>query len=171
MTHSKFYNIHFPFYGLVKKPSEIKFDGDRILIRKTPKGAALVLDDRSFLTPDYLTRVFKIENKYEDNRCVFDYTCRKLEELLRSNVKWGIDNKAQLHDLSNKEIFKYKVTKVERSKDTLFWVKGISYPFNIPEHLLGIDIGSMSVGLVYIDNVWYLHRFDTLVSYANEIKI
>lgn len=168
---SKFYGIQFPFYGLLKKPSEIKFDGDRILVRKTPKGAALVLDDRSFIDSDYLTRVFKIEDKYEDKRCVFDYTCRKMEELIRSEVKWGIDNQAGLYDLSKKETFKYKVTKVERSKDNLFWVKGVSYPFTIPEHLLGVDMGSISVGLVFIDYVWYLYKFDTLVKYANEIKL
>jgi len=168
---SKFKGITFPFFGLLKKPITLSYDSNRITIKKITNGANFILDDRSISGSSYLDRIYKLEDKYDKQRVIFDITARKMEELINSGCVWGIDNQAKVFDLSKKEKFKYKVTDISRIKDNLFWVNGISYPFQLPDHLVGVNLKDLKAKLVYIDGVWYLHRFDLLIKYQNTIKL
>ncbi|SVA93317.1 uncharacterized protein METZ01_LOCUS146171, partial [marine metagenome] len=39
-------------------------------------------------------------------KITFDYTCRDIKEIINSKCKWGVDDNAQLFDLTTKEKFK-----------------------------------------------------------------
>lgn len=147
---SKFSNIIFPFFGLKRKPYKIIYELDKISIKLRENSIPLLLDDKNIINSDYLTRLSLV-----DNRIHFDYTCINLQSLILSKVKWGLDSNAQIHDLSKLEEFKSKTCKSTKQKDNLIWLKGISYPFEIPEFLSDMDTTNMYFHLVYIDYVWY----------------
>ena len=94
---SKFLGINYPFFGLIKKPYKVIYTLDKILIKKHENSHNETVDDKT-LSGDYFSRLVNI-----DNRLKFNYTCRNLQDVLISNIKWGIDCKGIPHDLSVKE--------------------------------------------------------------------
>ena len=88
----------------------------------------------------------------------FKYTCRNMRELLNSKSKWGIDNKAQIFDLSKKEKYNLICKKIKRIKDNLIWVEGISYPFEINTDKINLKENYYTT-LVNIDRCWYPLEF------------
>lgn len=126
-------------------------------------------DDRNKKSDNYIGRLASIS---EEVRIKYDATALNLEQLINSDIKWGLDKNAQVYDLSNKEKFKFKCTKVMKQKNNLIWVNNISYPFVLPEHLKNIDnIEKLHVFLVYIDLVWHIYKFSMYYSRLEDIRL
>lgn len=154
---SKFKGIEFPFYGLKEKPFDIRFDYNRIEIKINQSDYQWkVLDDKS-LGENYFSRQIQMLNK-KYTKVNFNYTCRNMRELLNSKSKWGIDNKAQIFDLSKKEKYNLICKKIKRIKDNLIWVEEISYPFEINTDKINLKEDYYAT-LVNIDRCWYPLEF------------
>ena len=157
---SKFNNINYPFFGLIKKPYETIYSLDKIYIRKYKDSHLETVDDKN-ISGDYFSRLLTL-----DNRLKFDYTCRDLQDIIISNVKWGIDCKAIPYDLSTQESVSADKRKVIRTKDNLVWLKNISYPFtlNTKESVNVVD--DLYASIVRVNNEWYIREF----TYEKELK-
>jgi len=171
MSRSKFYGIIYPFFGLNKKPYEIKYKESLILLKRTSKSQYLILDDKELSCKTYVNRIFEMEKEYENERVRFDITARNLEELLQTKVKWGIDSSAKVFELHKKEIFKIKCSTIEKRKEDLLWVKGISYPFEFPKYLSCTTFGNLYVYLVNVDEEWHLYKFSLAPANFQEIQV
>jgi len=166
---SKFTGIVFPFYGLHVVPVTILYSIDSIRISLNHKSSMVYADDRNKKSDNYIGRLASIS---EEVRIKYDATALNLEQLINSDIKWGLDKNAQVYDLSNKEKFKFKCTKVMKQKNNLIWVNNISYPFVLPEHLKNIDnIEKLHVFLVYIDLVWHIYKFSMYYSRLEDIRL
>ena len=99
---SKYSKIKFPFYGLKNKPYNIQFELDKIFLQISERDNHIkVLDDKS-IEGDYFTRLVKMdEEKY--TRVKFDITCLNIGDIIRNNIKWGLDSSAIIFDFSKKE--------------------------------------------------------------------
>ena len=154
---SKFKGIEFPFYGLKEKPFDIRFESTRIEIKINQSDYQWkVIDDKS-LEGDYFFRQVQMYNR-KYTKVPFKYTCRNMRELLNSKSKWGIDNEAQIFDLSKKEKYDLICKKIKRIKDNLIWVEGISYPFEINTDKINLKENYYTT-LVNIDRCWYPLEF------------
>ena len=121
----KYRGLTFPVFALQNKPRSISYSLDKITIIPHREQDILTLDDKS-LQGEYLQRLFQ-----KNGRLTFDYTCTTLQDLIFCKAAWGIDSKGIPHDFSTKYTTKIDQRPVERVRDNLFWVKGISYPFKI----------------------------------------
>tara|TARA_B110000285_G_C15141085_1_gene630788 strand:+ start:1281 stop:1775 length:495 start_codon:yes stop_codon:yes gene_type:complete len=157
---SKFLGINYPFFGLIKKPYKVIYTLDKILIKKHENSHNETVDDKT-LSGDYFSRLVNI-----DNRLKFNYTCRNLQDVLISNIKWGIDCKGIPHDLSVKEYVSMDKRKIIRIKGNLVWLHNISYPFvvNTKETIVVND--QLFASIVRIHNEWYIKEF----TYDKDIK-
>ena len=133
---------------------------DKIYIRKYKDSHLETVDDKN-ISGDYFSRLLTL-----DNRLKFDYTCRDLQDIIISNVKWGIDCKAIPHDLSTQESVSADKRKVTRIKGNLVWLKNISYPFtlNTKESVNVVD--DLYASIVRVNNEWYIREF----TYEKELK-
>jgi hypothetical protein len=150
---AKFNNINFPIFTLKCKPYKILYDLHKITCIMKPEGHIQTIDDKR-LSGDYFSRLLQL-----DARVSFDYTCRNVQDLIFTKVAWGIDSKAIPHDfsqLSAATIEKRQVTKVVGN---LFWLRNISYPFEIPtqENIRLED--SVYATMVFVNGEWFLKEF------------
>lgn len=154
---NKFSDIEFPFFGLKKIPEEIIYDSKTIYVKIGKE--TLLLDDKSYKTNNYLDRLqnMRIDNNIVDV-VIFDSTSLNLTQLIRSKSKWGVSHTGKIFDLSKKERFSHKCSKIKKIKDNLLWVKGISYPFKF-KNIIGEADKFIFACLVYIENTWILYDF------------
>lgn len=153
MITSKYSNISYPIFALSKKPYEVKFTLNKILIRKDKYSHLETVDDKS-LPGDYFARLLQL-----DTRVVFDYTCKSIQELLLCRAKWGVDVNAIPHDLYRNESHKATIRKVERVRGNLIWLRNISYPFIIPTSEKVILQDSLYAIITNINNEWVIREF------------
>ncbi len=154
---SKFSGIVFPFFGLKDCPVKVMYHPHYIEIINSV-GQLLMLDDKTIPYPTYLGRLLILEAQTE-HRVVFDITAYGMENLITSKVKWGVDSRPKIFDLSMKEKFPLKCGKIDKIKNNLVWMKGISYPFRLREDLIEGLNKFLFVELVNIDSTWYLYNF------------
>jgi len=150
---SKFKDIAFPFFALRHRPYKVLYDLNKIYIVRHENSHKETLDDKN-LSGDYFARLLQLEN-----RVIFDYTCKNIQELVYLLPKWGVDSKARPFDLTKKEPVSVKVKKVKKVSNNLVWIDSIAYPFrlNTKERL---DITeSTYVTLININNEWFIKEF------------
>lgn len=154
---SKYKGIKFPFYGLKEKPFDIQFTLNKIEIKLSQvDNQWKVLDDKE-LSGTYFNRQVKmLEKKY--TKVNFNFTCRNMQELINSKCKWGVDNNAQIFDLTTKEKFKLVCRNIKKIKNNLIWIDQISYPFEINTNKINIKENYYAT-LVNIDRCWHLIEF------------
>jgi hypothetical protein len=157
---NKFNNISYPFFGLTKKPYETIYSLDKIYIRKYKDSHLETVDDKN-ISGDYFYRLLTL-----DNRLKFDYTCKNLQDVIISNIKWGLDCKAVPHDLSSQESVPADKRKVTRIKGNLIWLKNISYPFILSTNESIKVVDELYASIVRVENEWYIREF----TYEKELK-
>ena len=152
---SKFANINFPLFGLRRKPNNVKYLYDKLYIQKGGSNLWKIADDLS-LEGEYLDRLSQLDLSH---RLIFEMTALNLQQLLLQRPKWGIDKTGKIFDFKPVQKFDTKSIDIERKKGKLIWLKKISYPFELPEHLQDVEIRKLKelyFRVVYIDKVWYL---------------
>lgn len=149
----KFSDITFPLFALKSAPFDIVYDDTTIKIRRTERGHLETVDDRR-LNGDYFNRLLQMKQRIE-----FDVTCRSIQDCIRTKVKWGIDGKAVVHDLSKRYRVPAKSCRIRRTKHNLIWVSEISYPFKLfTNEKLDIQ-DTLYARVVKVNYEWYLHSF------------
>ena len=92
-------------------------------------------------------------------RLEFDLTCVDTQDVILSKPKWGIDARGGIFDLSKKERFRCKVSRIVRVLGNKVYISGVSYPFKIKTHEK-INLEDVTwAHIVYVDCVWYLKQF------------
>lgn len=148
-----FEHIKFPFFGLKKKPYSVEFTLDKIFVIRTEGSHKETVDDKN-LEGDYFARLTQMEQRIK-----FDYTCKNLQEIIFSGCKWGMDSKANPHDLSQTLVASTRCAKVTKVNENLVWLKNISYPFEIPTNEKLELNEEIYATLVQVGNEWYLKKF------------
>lgn len=118
-----------------------------------PGGHIQTLDDKR-LSGDYFARLLQL-----DTRVKFDYTCRNVQDLIFTKVAWGIDSKAVPHDFSELVAARVEKRQVTKIVGNLFWLRNISYPFEIPtqENIRLED--TIYATMVFVNGEWFLKEF------------
>lgn len=149
----KFHNISYPLFALKQKPYKIIYELDKILCMPAAYSSRQLLDDKN-LPGDYFARLIKLENRVN-----FHYTCRNLQDLIYVGAKWGIDSKAVIHDFSVLSAVRVEKRQVVRVDGNIFWLRNISYPFEIPtkENIRLED--TIYATMAYVNGEWYLKEF------------
>lgn len=160
----KFQNITFPIFILNKVPDEVKY---------THTNISIIIDKKEYILDCafgnlYTDRLINIRSKYE-HYVLFNATIFNIQQLIRSDAKWGIDNKGKIFDLSKKEIFPFKCAKIDKVRNNLMWVKGISYPFEFKYGIVEKIDKFVFAHLVKIYDTWYI--YDLSYKYSNLITI
>jgi hypothetical protein len=162
---SKFDNISYPIFTLKKTPFEVSFTVDKIYVKQLPTGYVKLLDDKT-LPGDYFARLLSMEN-----RVMFDFTCRNVQDLVLSKASWGIDNKAVIHDLTKKFRVPAEKRLIVKVVNNLVWVRNISYPFEIPTtENISID-DKVYATIVKINNDWLIRDFSYEPDLANKYVV
>jgi hypothetical protein len=149
----KFSGITYPIFVLKEKPIEILYSKNKISIRRNYASHLETVDDKS-ISGDYFNRLLQLKT-----RVIFDFTCKNLQDLIISDVKWGIDSKAIPHDLSSKKEYEIKKVKVVRIINNYMWVEKISYPFKIDTKEDITSIINLYVVLIKINTDWLVKEF------------
>jgi hypothetical protein len=138
-------------------PYDVIYYSDSIKVIKSHGYAQKILD----ITSSKKTYLDKLSDIDEQNRLEFDYTARTLHELIRSPIKWGIDNSCRVFNLSSSEKFPIKTFKILKKDNNLLWLRGISYPFELSRHIKldNIDANTILVDCVYVNNTWIIYEF------------
>lgn len=156
----KFDNINYPIFCLSKEPFKITYSINKIECQLYPDSIIQTIDDKS-LSGDFFSRLLQLNTRLE-----YDFTCRNVQDLVYTKAKWGIDSNAMPHNLSklySVPVEKRIITKVEGS---IIWIRGISYPFELPttEKIRLND--TTYATLVNINGEWLLREF----SYDRELS-
>lgn len=164
---SKFYGIQFPFFGLKVKPYSYSFTKNSILVQPNEFGSKLLVDvytHNKSLIARYI--------QHKDDEFSFDSTCLNMNHLISSKLKWGIDSKAKVYNLSRKQTFLARNVKVVRVKGNLLWVATVSYPFTIKNSLVDAKLLlEQHVTIVNIDDCWYLYKFTSFHEKITEVEL
>jgi hypothetical protein len=164
---SKFYGITFPLFGLKVVPYSYKFTLDSISIQKLEDSKESIID--KYDASKSLAVRYAIN---KDDFFMFDYTCTKLSHVLNKKIKWGIDSNCKIYDLSIKQKFLARNVPIVRIKGNLIWLATVSYPFRITKELIQKDnLKHMFATIVYIDEVWVLHKFTNFYEPVTELVI
>lgn len=163
-SQSKYFGITFPFIGLKSVPYDFSIRTDSISIKLTTSSNWVQIDkftEGRSLISRYL------EGKSED--FLYDATCLNISQLISKRIKWGIDSKAKIFNLSERQEFKARSVPVLKVKEDLIWVDTVSYPFKIKKSLLDPNlILEQYTTIVLIDNNWVLYRF---TPFKQDIKV
>ena len=162
----KFKNIQFPFFSLLKVPDTVNYS--LLDISVIIDNNKYLLDTKRVQGTTYIERLVHIRSTFS-NYLEFEYTSSNLVQLIRSKSKWGIDNKGKIFDLSKKEIFPFKCAKVDKTKNDLVWVKGISYPFEFKYGVAEEIDKFLFAYLAKINDTWYIIDFS--YKYSNMLTI
>jgi hypothetical protein len=164
---SKFYGIVFPFFGLKTIPYSYTFTTNSIKIKIHEQSKEAIVDLFNIHEPLSIRYAKNKEEEFE-----FDYTCTKTSHIINKKIKWGIDSTCRVYDLSKKQIFKARCVPITRIKQNLIWVDTITYPFTINKAIIDSkNLSELYVVVVYIDEVWVLHRFVDFYEPISEIKL
>jgi hypothetical protein len=148
-----FENIHYPFFGLYKKPEKITFNLTKIFIHRTIHSHQETVDDKT-LDGDYFARLLQIEKRLD-----FDCTCKNLAQLIFQRPRWGMDSNARPCDLSDNSYYISLKLPIKKVRDNFIWFDKISYPFEIPtQEKLEIPKDIYGV-LISVSNEWYIKEF------------
>jgi len=148
-----FENIHYPFFGLYKKPEKITFSLTKIFIHRTFHSHQETVDDKT-LDGDYFARLLQIEKRLD-----FDCTCKNLAQLIFQRPKWGMDSNARPCDLSDTSYYVSLKLPINKVRDNFIWFDKISYPFEIPtQEKLEMPKDIYGV-LISVANEWYIKEF------------
>jgi hypothetical protein len=165
---SKFYTISFPAFGLLDVPVDYKITTSTIEIQKKDFGKWYIID-RFDKDKTLLERYLAAK---EEEESIFDVTCLNLSQLISKRIKWVIDAKARTHNLSTKQTFKARNVKVIKVVNNAIWLDTVSYPFIVSKRILDTrEILSQYATIVYIDNVWILHKFTSFHEPVQMLKI
>tara|TARA_A100001015_G_scaffold318780_1_gene439681 strand:- start:662 stop:1156 length:495 start_codon:yes stop_codon:yes gene_type:complete len=146
-------DINFPFFGLYKRPYEIKYSLSKIQLKREENSHLETVDDKS-LNGDYFARLAQL-----NKRLMFDCTCKDIQQLIYERPKWGMDARSQPFDLSEKIYCPAMKKPVVKIRDNLIWFKGISYPFKIPSNDELHKIKDIYGILVQYRLEWYIKQF------------
>lgn len=153
-TLYKFTNIAYPLFALKQKPYKIIYDLDTILCEPSSISTTRYLLDDKKLSGDYFSRLLQLEH-----RMSFDLTCRNLQDLIFSGAKWGIDYKGIPHDFSKLAAAKVEKRKVTKISGNLFWVRNISYPFEIiTQEFIRLE-DTVYATMVFVNGEWFIKEF------------
>lgn len=155
---SKYSGIIYPLCGTKYMPRDIIYTSDNKIFIIDKEYNRKLLDDLTLSSKTYLGRLLQLDQKNIE-RVNFNYTANILENIIFSKIRWGIDNSGKIFNLSKRELVPFRSTKVEKIKDKLIWVKGVSYPFHIPIDIKEVINKHLFVEVVYINNKWRLYNF------------
>jgi hypothetical protein len=167
MVKSKFCNITFPAFGLLQTPFDYRITLDTIEIQKKEFGSWTSID-RFDRNKTLLERYLSVKEEGQ----IFDVTCLNLSQLISRPIKWVIDARAKIHDLSRKQEFKAKNVKVVKIVKNAIWLHSVSYPFVLPSSIIDPqEILNQHATIVYIDSVWILHKFTPFSEQVEMLKL
>lgn len=149
----KFENISFPIFTTERVPFNIIYDHTKIQCQYIKNGIMETIDDKS-LKGDYFSRLFQL-----DTRFIFHNTCRNVQDLIYCKAKWGMDAAAMPHNFSKLDIVPSDIREIIKTKQNLFWLKNISYPFEImtKENITLND--KTYARIVLVNKEWYIKEF------------
>lgn len=165
---SKFSGITYPFFGMRIPPKDIIYQDDKVYFVR--QHITTLLDDYNIPYNSYIRRLLYFDSNDID-RLRFTYTAYSLENIILSKIPWGIDNTGKIFNLKEKETFKTKISKIERTKGNLIWIKGVSYPFNLSLDASYNINKHLFAEIVFIDNKWYLYNFTYKYKKRDTIKL
>lgn len=172
MKANKFTGITFPFYGIDYVPDEVIITNTEIKIRIGNNIKTVYL--AKYKAENYLSTLYNLDGP-GIGRLQFTSTSRTLGELLLAKPKWGIDNSGHIHNLSKKEKFPFKVFKIDKVRNNLIWLKGLSYPIILKEDLENDDFKEnlmlYYVEMAYISNSWEFLKLNLVYSNKQEVWI
>jgi hypothetical protein len=150
---AKFKNIAFPVFALKSKPYNIVYDINKIRCQVKSEDHLQTIDDKT-LSGDYFSRLLQL-----DRRLSFDVTCRNVQDLIFTKVAWGIDSKAMPHDFSSLYAVPVEKRQVVKVSENLFWLRNISYPFEIPtQEIIRLE-DTIYATIVFVNGEWYIKEF------------
>lgn len=150
----KFTDIAYPLFALKKKPYKVIYDLDVILCEPSSISTTRYLLDDKKLSGDYFSRLLQLEHRMR-----FDLTCRNLQDLIFSGAKWGIDYKGIPHDFSKLAAAKVEKRKVTKVLGNLFWLRNISYPFEITtQEIIRLE-DTVYATMVFVNGEWFIKEF------------
>jgi hypothetical protein len=160
---SKFYGIKFPAFGLLEVPFDYKITLDTIEVQKKEFGKWHLID-RFDKDKSALERYLKIK----EEEFTFDVTCLNVTHLISKRVKWVIDANCRVFNLAKPQTFKARNVPIIKTRQDIFWVATVSYPFKIKKGMIDPkELLNQHITIVYIDYVWHLYRFS---SFKNKIE-
>lgn len=152
-TLAKYKDIAFPVFALKQKPYKVIYDLTKISCIMKPDGHLQLVDDKS-LAGDYFARLVQLKT-----RLTFDYTCRNVQDLIYTGASWGIDSKAIPHDFSRLTACVVEKRQVSKVHGNLFWLRNISYPFEIPtQESIRLE-DTIYATMVFVNGEWFLKEF------------
>jgi hypothetical protein len=149
----KYRNIEYPIFVTNAKPYAIEYTLDKIYFIRYKNSHKELLDNKSY-SGDYFARLLQIKNRFS-----FDSTCKDLQQLLISKAKWGMDSKAVPHDLSKLQAVPAEKRRVQKIINSIVWIQGISYPFEIATKESFSNLDNLYVTIVYVNGEWFIKDF------------
>jgi len=166
-ARSKFYGIHYPLFGLREVPYNYSIGLDSITIQKQEDKKIYVVDTFKKGVPLLARYVAVKEDDFS-----FDFTCLSTSQVITKKVKWGIDSKANIYNLSKKQTFKARNVPIIAVKGNLIWVATVSYPFKIQNNLIdNKELLDQFLTIVYVDEVWQPFKFTSFSEQIEEITL
>mgnify|MGYP003408642201 CR=1 FL=1 len=166
-ARSKFYGVQYPLFGLRKKPYNFSIRLDTITVQKEENTKECVIDKFQEKVP-YLNRYLAANN----GDFSFDFSCLTVSHIISKPIRWGIDSSAKVFDFTTKQTFKARNVPIIRVKETLIWVKTVSYPFKVPKLLVDTaELLDQHLTIVYIDDDWVPLKFTSFSEKVDEIKL
>jgi hypothetical protein len=150
---NKFYNIAYPIFTTTSKPYKIEYSIDKIYFLKSPDSKKELIDDKNY-SGDYFARLLQITDRFK-----FDNTCKNLQDLLMSKAKWGMDSQAIPHDFSQLVAVPAEKRRVIKIDNSLVWVRGISYPFEITTSESFSNLDELYVTIIHVNGEWFIKDF------------
>jgi hypothetical protein len=151
-TLQKYRDIVYPIFTTNTKPYRLEYTADKVYL-VTADERKYLIDDKD-LSGDYFARLVQLKTRF-----MYDNTSRDLQQLLLTNAKWGMDSKAIPHDLSKKFAVPAEKRKVKSLVNSLVWVQGISYPFEINTKESFSNLDELYVTIVHINGEWFIKDF------------
>ena len=170
MKTNKFTGINFPFYGIDYVPDEVYITNTEIKVRIGNNRKTVYLEKHR--ADNYLATLYNLDGPGL-GRLQFTSTSRTLGELLLAKSKWGLDNSGHIHNLAKKEKFPLKVFKVDKIKNNLVWLKGLSHPIIVGQDLEDEEFKEnliiYYVEMAYINYSWEFLKLN--LSYNNKQEV
>ena len=149
----KYRNIAYPIFTTNVTPYQLKYTADKVYIKPTANTAEQLLDDKN-LQGDYFARLLQLKNRFN-----YDNTAKNLQQLILTNSKWGMDSNAIPHDLSKRYAVPAEKRKVKKIVNSIVWVQGISYPFEINTKESFSNLDELYVTIVHVNGEWFIKDF------------
>lgn len=171
---SKYSGIKFPIFATKQVPLEEVYRDNRFFI--LPFGGnenkLVLVDDLNIKEPSYIKRLNTMRSTNYDV-ITYDFTCLNLSSLLLSKARWGYDADRKTHRFeTHQEYFPFSYRKVIKISKNAIWLERISYPFELPSHLIDFEnIKNIWVGVVYLDFCWHIYEFSAVYNSKDKIRL